>query len=520
MTPTFEYASAAFSLPHGTSRAKVEDIDENTVKMIGWKETIQNANITPTTCHNRKLQWILKDADKLPRRLYQQFNEAIRSGIIKIVSDGSYCPISELGTAAWIIEFGAIQLHGAIQVPGHKADQCSHRSEIFGLIAGINHLNKLCQTVKITSGNCSGGCDGEGSIYISNESYDIVKSSRKHFDAIQSLHSVITHSTIHLKLEHIKGHKDDTALYSTLSREEQLNVQADSCAKQHMEKVKERDTTDTTNTDLPHSTCSIFAYSSNQWIRISSSLLNNLSNIVDGNRLRQYWNKKHKYGSLNETRIDWSTLECSHKAMVHPSMKWLCKFRTGFCGIGSKMVTYKKQSHSHCPRCYCRPETTTHLLQCRHPEVDELWTNQLNDTKKWFLSYGGPKTMIETILQEIHCWRKQTPRIDIEQVHLPIRNCVHVQRQIGWKKFIEGFITTEWLSFLTIYFDDNKIRKSAKRMISQLQRRIWTIIWNIWDHRNTFVHDRNQTLNNKTTMDINQEIKMNIHCNWIYCQKL
>ena len=50
------------------------------------------------------------------------------------------------------------------------------------------------------------------------------------------------------------------------------------------------------------------------------------------------------------------------------------------------------------------------------------------------------------------------------------------------------------------------MRKSARRMLAQLQKRLWKICWNIWEHRNSFVHNRNQNLNNKTILDINQEI--------------
>ena len=205
-----------------------------------------------------------------------------------------------------------------------------------GLIAGIHQLSKYCEEAHINEGDGMGGCDGEGTILIGKESYDIIKTSRKHFDVIHALHQEIRRCPIRLRLKHIEGHKDDIALYSTLSREEQLNVQADRAAKAHMDRIKQQKSSHTTHMDLPYSSCAIYIHNDSKWTRLSSTLHNTLTHLIEGNKIKEYWEAKGKLGELSRDEIDWYMMEKSHRTQKHPSNKWICKFRTGFCGIGKK----------------------------------------------------------------------------------------------------------------------------------------------------------------------------------------
>ena len=77
------------------------------------------------------------------------------------MSDGSYHPQLKAGTSAWWIktEDGQLQFGGNNIVPGQAADQCSHCSELCGLIGAIHHVNTLCAKHNITTGSVELGCD-------------------------------------------------------------------------------------------------------------------------------------------------------------------------------------------------------------------------------------------------------------------------------------------------------------------------------------------------------------------------
>ena len=72
-----------------------------------------------------------------------------QSGItIRAVSDGSYHPTYQYGTSAWIIKTqnNDCAITGANVVPGDAKSQCSHCSELCGLIGDIRHINNIWST--------------------------------------------------------------------------------------------------------------------------------------------------------------------------------------------------------------------------------------------------------------------------------------------------------------------------------------------------------------------------------------
>ena len=74
-------------------------------------------------------------------------NELRNEKRIMIVSDGSYHPRYEVGTAAWVITSGSNtsrRLYGNNVVPGETYLQCSHRSELCGLVGAVKHIGNIC----------------------------------------------------------------------------------------------------------------------------------------------------------------------------------------------------------------------------------------------------------------------------------------------------------------------------------------------------------------------------------------
>jgi hypothetical protein len=86
----------------------------------------------------------------------------------KAVSDGSYVESEGIGTAGWIIE-GSSDMHqirGQHKTPGSKSSQCSHRSEMWGMLGIVMTVNEFCTRNSITQGTMTAKCDGEGTINV------------------------------------------------------------------------------------------------------------------------------------------------------------------------------------------------------------------------------------------------------------------------------------------------------------------------------------------------------------------
>ena len=58
---------------------------------------------------------------------------------------------------------------------------------------------------------------------------------------------------------------------------------------------------------------------------------------------------------------------------------------------------------------------------------------------------------------------------------------------------------------------DTNSPKSTILLLSKVQQRIWQIAWDIWEHRNKFLHEENKSYHPTETKAINKEIEQEWH---------
>jgi hypothetical protein len=82
---------------------------------------------------------------------------------------------------------------------------------------------------------------------------------------------------------------------------------------------------------------------------------------------------------------------------------------TGFCGVGVMLKIYNYQNHTKCPRCEENNETTSHVLQCRHPSATDIWTQSLENLETWMTQNNGHPEMVELIILGLRRWHDDDP---------------------------------------------------------------------------------------------------------------
>ena len=89
---------------------------------------------SPSQQNDNRMTWMLHTTqDTSTNYIVSQLHQNIP---LKAVSDGSFHPIIKVGTAAWTIQATdpSLSISGNNVVPGNNQIQCSHRSELSGLI--------------------------------------------------------------------------------------------------------------------------------------------------------------------------------------------------------------------------------------------------------------------------------------------------------------------------------------------------------------------------------------------------
>jgi hypothetical protein len=403
LTPRFKYDTNGIQRDMHSVRATILQQGYNRLILTGWKSHDNGEPFIFSEQNNTN--WILHNT--IQPQQYGNLLHSIENRTAVAVSDGSYLENQKAGSARWVLEDDtqSIQILGSSACPGAPEVQCSHRSELTGLLGIITHVNALCQQHNINQGQITIGCNGKGAIQ-SSISHIHCTLSYKHFDLISSIQSSIAHSKIKWNFQHIKGHQDDILQYEELTRMEQFNVATDHMAKTELTNMLSNPNWERRRPqNLPYEHVEVFwKNQSNSSIKISSCLTKTLTTKIQTQAIRQYWKKKSKFSDHNESQIDWITSQKSRKGLPTYRQRWLSKWMTGFCGTGKMLKIYRFQKHSKCPRCQTDNENTNHVLQCNHSEALTLWNTSLTSLEEWMLSNNGHPELVELIILGLTKW--------------------------------------------------------------------------------------------------------------------
>jgi len=72
---------------------------------------------------------------------------------------------------------------------------------------------------------------------------------------------------------------------------------------------------------------------------------------------------------------------------------------------------------------------------------------------------------------------------------LKVNNAIDYQEDIGWQNLLEGWLCLEWESIQQDYLKSIGSHRSVKRWVAALIKKLWTVLWDMWEHRNGILHN-------------------------------
>jgi hypothetical protein len=291
---------------------------------------------------------------------------------------------------------------------------------------------------------------------------------------------------------------------------EQLNIDTDIMVKRKMDTMLARNNWDSSRPlHLPSKKIEIYWTNRRQiCTKVSSTLTKTLLHRLQTISIRQYWIKKSKLSNHTESYIDWTASAKSQKNIPKCRQQWLSKWITGFCGTSVKLKLYKYQSHSKYPSCETDNEDTNHILRRPQNDAHTLCDHSLLDLEQWMIQNNGHPELIEIIILGLTTLHNDNRLpLTYEILEPTLRQAWTKQCRIGWGSFIEGYWALEWQQCQSVYLIHINSRKSSLLWISRVQRRIWLMAWNMWEHRNNFLHNDGTTIHTYETRAINEEIR-------------
>jgi hypothetical protein len=335
-------------------------------------------------------------------------------------------------------------------------------------VTALQVVNALAEYFGILSGQCTLGCDGKSALdqcfWVGNKTSTEIP----HFDVVAAARAEIKGSVVQWTNKYIPGHQS----VFPLDREATLNEEMDSACKKHWSETK--------NSEHKwfHETWSV-------WIegkKLGSNLTKEIQSFCAIKRAGKYW--ESKVGETTED-MDWTGFQYIVRTTPRHRRQWMTKHCSGFCSVGKMAHRIGLRNTDQCPRCD-ESETTKHVWRCNHPEANQLWEDSMVNLRAHLGGLQTPSTTISAIIEGLQGWRTGVEHNF--NCNTMAGQAGTLQNQMGWKHLFEGRPHKIWRQMQTTHYGSERL---GKRWIGELVKKTWQIAWDLWEHRNGILHDKN-----------------------------
>ena len=422
--------------------------------------------------------------------------ECLRNHTAKVVSDGSYDPLSGRCTASFVIKGSdpSLSIYGDLPSPGPFSIQDSYRGELAGLFGAGTCLSRLCKTFFINEGSVLIACDGLSALRTGvaecNDPFDPFSS---HSDAVASVRQVFAGLPLGVQNVHVRGHQRErggplgATLIGPLDELATLNDEVDTRANlfRHSLPLDEYPTHEV----FPSSAWTLSLAGDPIVHKLKSVLLTAMS----GPALKEYWNKRHKFGNRTSEIIDWQATAKCMKTLPPRRQLHSTKLASTFVAVRRRQQLRNQASTDSCPRCRVeslpdQTESVQHLLSCPSTSSKALWANSLTSLEEWMIFNQTDPILRQMILHGLQSWLQlpsTPPTLDPPYVQI-----WDDQQEVGWQSLLEGRMVVGWASRQDDFFRSREYShtRTGLRWLTSLLLQLMNIAWDQWEHRNGILH--------------------------------
>jgi hypothetical protein len=205
--------------------------------------------------------------------------------------------------------------------------------------------------------------------------------------------------------------------------------------------------------------------------------------------------------------INWAACERAMRAVPYSRRHWVVKHTSGFCSVGKMMHRWKQWPSNECPRCG-EPEDAAHVWRCSDPEAVQLWSRSVAKLRCWLVDQQTAPDLCHAICLSLLDWHAGVVGLPVTYSFLGVQATLDAQASIGWQPFLEGCLSPLWQSVQHSYYEWMGSRKSGRRWVSALIRKLWEVAWDQWEHRNGAVH---RSLSGSISQQLQRDLRRQHH---------
>lgn len=165
--------------------------------------------------------------------------------------------------------------------------------------------------------------------------------------------------------------------------------------------------------------------------------------------------------------------------------RWITKHATGWCAVNRNTLRWKMDTVDTCPRCLKKNETAQHVWSCKSESARAIWEKAETDLEEWMSDVQTCPGVSKVIRSRIRCWRAGTlHRIFHSHRTRGIAEATAKQDRMGWDAAFDANWHIDWIAIQQRYYEYLGSRRTGKRWLVSLIKKLWDIAWDLWMDRN------------------------------------
>jgi hypothetical protein len=217
-----------------------------------------------------------------------------------------------------------------------------------------------------------------------------------------------------------------------------------------------------------------------------------------GSATLQYWRQRNHFSSRAPPHIDWNAVADTSKMQPFNRKIFWTKLLSNHLPTNVVMHRRGQSSSDMCIRCHSNRETSTHLLQCPAPSAQQVWATSIITLQGVLKKLQTSPDIATLALRAVTEWTaNRLVLIQPSDSHV-IRQLHIAQSRIGWENFLLGRWHHRWLDYQGQYLALKESRRSPKRWLTAVLRKLQDIAWDQWTHRNGLLHGPNGAAEQET----------------------
>jgi hypothetical protein len=270
------------------------------------------------------------------------------------------------------------------------------------------------------------------------------------WDLIEEIYSTYQSLSIaSVRFTWIKGHQDKDAAYDELPVAAQYNIDADHLAEEYIDAhPHERPLSPL----VPAARC-LFQLRNETIHGHYNNKIREAASIPD---LHRYLRRKHNWNNQTTRNIQWEWFRLAANNYSHTD-NHLTKLV--YEQLPTQAHKSKQGGHTwlspNCRHCNQALETFDHLLRCDHPSSKKFRSDLPLKVLSYCKKKNTPHNFHVTIVVTLEQWVRDQPPLESIQASSAVHKLIHSQKQIGWTRFLRGFLSKQWHDYLEYEFNHN-----------------------------------------------------------------